>query len=136
MRLSLIDRRQGGTPFALIFGGMAFLAVVAARITPLVSFLPPCRFKSIFGVPCPTCGAGRAVTAIAHADVLLAVVMNPLCSAVLILALVAFVLGSVSSLLRLQYPNVELSATEQEALRIAVIVLFLANWAFLIIEHR
>lgn len=47
----------------------AFEAVAAA--------LPPCLIKTFTGIPCPTCGATRALRHLLHGDLVAAIATNP-----------------------------------------------------------
>jgi len=64
---------------ALLWGAVAAGLVAAS---PWASFagaaLWDCTFKSLIGIPCPTCGTGRAALALARFDVLGALVRYPL----------------------------------------------------------
>ena len=42
------------------------------------SLLPPCLFHAVAGLYCPGCGVTRALHALLHGDVVLALAMNPL----------------------------------------------------------
>lgn len=65
-------------PLGLVVGAGAFLAL-SAPFWPLVArFLPPCLFRTLTGVPCPTCGTTHAFLALAHGDLAAALASNPL----------------------------------------------------------
>ena len=96
--------------------------------------LPQCAFHAITGCPCPTCGATRCVMALLHGRVGEALGWNPLVftglAAVALLNLYAIVV------LAAGLPRVRFSLRGGQArfLRIACLILLLANWAYEI--HR
>jgi len=87
-------------------------------------------------MPCPTCGTGRAVEALAHADLAAAAVMNPLFFVGVMIALAAFVFSTISVVFKLPEPDVQTGHRSRRIIRTAAICLFLLNWAFLIFVHR
>jgi len=93
-------------------------------------------FKSLLGIPCPTCGSGRALEAFAHANFGKAAVMNPLFFLLMLVAAAAFFLSASGVVLKIPQPVVQFSARGGNLLRLIVIFVFLINWAFLIIAHR
>lgn len=89
---------------------------------------PPCMFKRLTGVPCPTCGATRGCLALLRGHVGAAWWCNPL----------LFTLAGLAGLwlvVRLVFGRqVRLELTKAER-RVALVVLgvaFLANWAYVI----
>jgi hypothetical protein len=113
---------------AALAGGAAWLSIGLAW--------PQCPFLAVTGFPCLTCGATRATIAFLHGDFRLAMSWNPL--AFLALGGVAvFDLYAVVVLLgrcpRLRI--IDWTRTEKNAARIAVIVLIVVNWIYLI-AHR
>lgn len=66
-RLALKD------PASLLFGTVVVAALVAGFLFPtsptLQEWAPPCAFRALFSVPCPTCGATRAFVMLAAGDV-------------------------------------------------------------------
>ena len=61
----------------------AIAGVAASRAVGLP--LPPCPLRSLTGIPCPGCGAGRCVTALLDGDVAAALDANSLVTVALIL---------------------------------------------------
>ena len=74
------DRWQGYRPVEvvllhmLVLGPVAFALVLSMFVTAdqieagVFSFAPPCLFKMLFGVACPTCGLTRAFCSISHGE--------------------------------------------------------------------
>ena len=91
--------------------------------------LPRCFWHAMTGLPCPTCGTTRAAVALLHGHPWTALSFNPLTGA----AGCAFLLGGaiVPLWVLLNAPVPVLDASPR--LRVAVVVLFLANWVYLIL---
>ena len=64
------------------------VAAAGIALSPLAAFVaglfPPCLFRQWVGVPCPTCGATRAILALGRLDVAAAVAVNPLACAIVV----------------------------------------------------
>ena len=71
----------------------SFVAVAVVAAIPLANLwspqLPACVFRALTGVACPSCGATRAVEALAGGNLLTAFSLNPL----VVTGLLAFVIG-------------------------------------------
>lgn len=80
---------------ALAWGAVAAVgALLLPWIGPLSGRLPACPLRAATGWPCPGCGSGRALAALARGDFAAALVWNPLAAA----GLVAFgVVGLVAA---------------------------------------
>lgn len=130
--------KRGAVDHELIWGllGAAVLCVAvlaqADRLLARTGYV--CAFRQLTGLPCPTCGATRAFCAAGRGRIADAVRVNPLAT-VGFLALVLYVpyaLGSVvlgTRRLRL----VGTTRKSRRAIYIALGVLFLANWAYMIL---
>jgi Protein of unknown function (DUF2752) len=95
-----------------------------------------CPFLAVTGYPCLTCGATRCTIALLHGNVSLAWSWNPLafvalCGVALFDLYAAMVLLTRWPRLRI----VEWTRAEKNAVRIAVLVLIVVNWAYLL-AHR
>jgi hypothetical protein len=95
-----------------------------------------CPFRAATGYPCLTCGATRCAIAFSHGNLLLAWSWNPLafvamCGVALFDLYAAVVLLTRGPRLR----AIDWTRAEKNAVRVAVILLILANWIYLI-THR
>lgn len=120
-------RRQ----LALYWGAVALACLALAPLADRLAALSQgCAFRSLTGVPCPSCGATRAVLELAHGSPWTALATNPLVTLVLLLfglgGLVALVLALVDR------PLPELPRRLPAALRLAAVALLAANWIYLI----
>lgn len=131
-----VGTRVGARPLGGIFGGIGVLA--AAGISLLhVDRLPVtlCVFKGLTGLPCPTCGSTRALGRLFALDFPGALAMNPF------ITLVAVVVGAwaVADLILLparRALDVSVAPRLGLALRVGALVLFLANWVYLMAAGR
>jgi hypothetical protein len=133
--MQIFLRRQpvaGRIFFGLIYGVIALCALAAARVLPVVTLVPACPFHTMTGIACPTCGATRALAQLAHGSVLNALSLNPLLVLAVLLALAWLVLDIARLLFRAPTPLVTVTRSEGTGIRIGVLLLFLANWTFLI----
>ena len=95
-----------------------------------------CPFLAVTGYPCLTCGATRCAIALAHGNFIAAWSWNPL--ALLTLAGVALFDVYAAIVLVTGAPRlrtVDWTRGEKNAVRIGVVILILANWAYLM-AHR
>jgi hypothetical protein len=66
---------------------LAFAAILLLRFPPAqYSFYPQCPFHELLHLPCPGCGATRAIAAILHGNVIEAINQNALITLLLPLA--------------------------------------------------
>lgn len=69
------DTRQ----LALLWGAAALACLALSPLArALAGAMPLCPFKQLIGIPCPTCGTGRAALSLARLDVVTALVNYPL----------------------------------------------------------
>jgi hypothetical protein len=103
----------------------AFLSLLADR-------LPPCIFHQVTGYPCPTCGTTRAILALAGGRWREAVLFNPL--AILAGALFfAWLIGGWAVYgMTGRFPSPRIPPRSLWPIRIGVVLLIAANWAWLI----
>lgn len=106
------------------FGAAAiFLAVHREQAVQL------CLFKRLTGFPCPTCGFTRGALSFLHGHIIQAWLYNPLLYSAL--ALFCAVVGVRVIFARVM--RVSLTPTERRAAWVLALVLFAANWAYVIL---
>jgi hypothetical protein len=128
--------RSNAAPIGAIFGGIGLLAAAAVGLLRLDRIpLTLCVFKGLTGLPCPTCGSTRALGRLFALDFADALAMNPFTTLVAVLV-AAWAAADLVLLPRRQALDVEVSRPFAFALRVAALVLFLANWAYLIAAGR
>ena len=134
MRISLKYNNPGEIEFAIIYGLIAILALLSARVLPLQDILPPCPFRAVTGIPCPSCGTTRSLVHLAHGDFAGSLILNPLFSLVMITAL--FLFFARSACLPFNRSRITLTHTRREGslLRAGIAAFFLANWMYLIVN--
>jgi hypothetical protein len=88
-----------------------------------------CPLKRTTGVACPTCGLTRGVTTMLDGDVAGGLRYNPLVLA----AGLVFLAVLAGRLLLARTPRLELSTREKRVTWAALLVLLLANWAYVIV---
>jgi hypothetical protein len=131
MRIGLRKKAPGEIEYGLIYGTIAFLGLLAARILPMARLVPSCPFHRMTGLPCPTCGGTRAAVLLSHGDVSAALSMNPLVVVAFLGALLFFIRSLVAHAFGLPRVTVDLAAPEKNALRCAAVLVVLAQWVYL-----
>jgi hypothetical protein len=118
-------------------------SVAAALGVMLVLWLrfvewPPilCPLHAITGWPCPTCGATRAVLALARGEFVAALRMNPLVGAAALGAVPYLAYAAVVSVLGLPRCRIEFGPRAAAAGRVAAVAAVVTTWAFLIADGR
>jgi len=98
---------------------------------------PRCAFRSLTGLPCPTCGATRAAWQFLHGHFLSSLFFNPL-AFVTYCAITAFDLYALAVLIsrapRLRFTG--FTYGERAAVRYSVLALLAANWLYLLAFQR
>ena len=124
--MSTVERQ-----LAYIWGGLALAVVALAPLwSLLVSFARPCIFHSVTGIPCPTCGATRSVLALLDGRAIESLTFNPL---VFASSLVFFAGGVIAPLWAWRRGTLpRLGHPLPMWLRIGIVLVILANWAWLI----
>ena len=125
--MDIIDRR-----LALTWGILAVTAVLLAPLaTDLAPLLPPCLFRELTGLPCPTCGTARAARALTRLDLAGAIAFNPLAT----LGALLFVLGgAVAAVASLAGRPLREPALGGPALRSVAVLALAANWAWILLH--
>jgi Protein of unknown function (DUF2752) len=132
MHISLRYKNPGDIEFGIVYGTIALLALIAARVLPVQEILPPCPFRAVTGIPCPSCGTTRSLVHLAHGDIAGSLILNPLFSLAMITAL--FLLFARAARLPFNRSRITLTHTRREGtlLRAGMAGIFLANWCYLI----
>ena len=117
-------------PLALAWGTVAVAgALLLPGLAGLAGRLPSCPLRAATGWPCPSCGSGRAVVALAHGDLLAALAANPL----LVAAGVAFLgLGLVAALAELRGRPLSEPRELPRWARLALPAALVADWLYLL----
>ena len=134
MRLQWRPPIPGGGDPELIWGSvLAASALIADFWLNLGLPMPRCPLHAATGIPCPTCGTTRSVAALLHGEVGRAIILNPLMTALLLGAALYVCYAAVVVLGRLPRLRwTEPNRSEARWIRISVIALIAANWAYLI----
>jgi hypothetical protein len=112
-------------------------AIILAAWLSLGLPTPRCAFRSLTGLPCPTCGATRAAWQFLHGHFLASLLFNPL-AFVLYCMITAFDLYVLIVLIgrapRLRFTD--FTPGERTTIRYAIFVLVGANWIYLLLFQR
>ena len=119
----------------LLVGGASLCLLGVALATPGIQ-LPRCAFKTITGLPCPTCGLTRTVIALSRGDVDRAVFMNPLAAIGCVVGVVYLLYAAAVLALRLPRFRPTVSAAGARRLRIGAVAVIATNWLWLIATGR
>ena len=122
---------KSGRQLGLLWGAVAVALISASPLGPrFAAALPVCHFKAFLGIPCPTCGSTRAALALARFDWLDALVHYPLATLGWIFLVGGGLAAGVAALLGYGVP--ELPTRVSWPVKVLLLVIFLANWAYLI----
>ena len=122
---------------AIIPAGITFLAVVGlvgiARVYERLPVqAPDCKFKTVLGIPCLSCGGTRSMQALALGNVGEALTLNP----AVVLGVTASVIWLVIGLLRYRNgftrPTPQASTKRIKIVGTTVAALLAANWIYLL----
>ena len=123
-------------PLGAIFGGIGLLAAAAVGLLRLDRIpLSLCVFKGLTGFPCPTCGSTRALGRLFALDFAGALAMNPFTTLVAVLV-AGWAVADLVLLPRRRVLDLEVPKPLGFALRVCALVLFLANWVYLVATGR
>jgi hypothetical protein len=130
--------RPGEIDHELLWSAVGLAAaVLAVAGGPVVGFLPVgCAFRAITGMPCPTCGATRAVLALLQGEWYAALRFNPLLTVTLIGWLAWLPYGLATGARRGRRLRVALSSRDCTSLRVFALGAIAVNWAFLVLDGR
>jgi hypothetical protein len=128
--------RSSAPPLGAIFGGIGLLAAAAVGLLRLDRIpLTLCIFKGLTGLPCPTCGSTRALGRLFALDFAGALAMNPFTTLVAVLV-AGWAVADLALLPRRRALGLEVPKPVGFALRVAALLLFLANWVYLLAAGR
>lgn len=132
MQVVIKKRERGGNEFGIIYGGIAVSALVIPWFLPVMSLAPSCSFKGFLNIPCPTCGATRAIVHLSHGEFLPALAMNPITAMVIAFAVLFFFYSLITLVFDIRRIGFVMTEREKNAVRIMAILLLLAQWGWLI----
>ncbi len=112
------------------WAGLVAAASAAMRARGLTGTV--CWFRNVAGIPCPTCGGTRAVLDLLAGKPLAAFLQNPLLMTAGVIA-GAWLVGKIGFAREV---TLGMSRRERRAACAVLAVLFVLNWAYLIIRSR
>ena len=128
--------RSSAPPLGAIIGGIGLLAAAAVWGLRLDRIpLTLCVFKGLTGLPCPTCGSTRALGRLFALDFAGALAMNPFTTLVAVLV-AGWAVADLALLPRRRALDLQVPKRLGFGLRVGALVLFLANWVYLIAAGR
>lgn len=131
-----LGTRTGGPPLGVVFGGIGLVAAGAIALLRLDRLpLTLCVFKGLTGLPCPTCGSTRALARLFGLDFAAALAMNPFTTLAAVVV-AAWALADLVLLPSRRSLDVSVSPRLAPVLRVGALVLFLANWVYLMAAGR
>lgn len=119
----------------LLVGGASLCLLGVALATPGIQ-LPRCAFKTITGLPCPTCGLTRTVIALSRGDLERGLFLNPLAAMACGFGLLYLVYAAAVLALRLPRFRPTVSSAGAQRWRIAAVAAVAFNWIWLIATGR
>ncbi|MDF1563989.1 MAG: DUF2752 domain-containing protein [Deltaproteobacteria bacterium] len=128
-------RRLG---LAEVYLGIGLLAVLVARFFPFEAMgtLYRCPSLVLFDLPCLTCGFTRSWIRLAHLEVGSAFAVSPLGATIFLLLCGLLLFGVLRLALGLRWPRFSLSRRATLGLKLSLVTVILANWAYLVFSHR
>jgi hypothetical protein len=131
-----LEARAGAPPLGAVFGGIGLMAAAAVWLLRLDRIpLTFCLFKAFTGLPCPTCGSTRALGRLFALDVAGALSMNPFTTVVAVV-IAGWAVADLVLLPRRRALGLEVSPRLGFALRVGALLLFVANWVYLVVAGR
>ena len=120
-------------PLGLLYSAICLGLVIGVRLVEsgVLSHSLFCPFKSITGIPCLTCGTTRALGAMSHFDMVDAFLFNPLVTAGIFIIWAWGLVSLYGLAARHAMPMIKADGAAAMTLRITVIAIAFANWAYL-----
>lgn len=133
MRWVVRERRRGEVDLPILFGALLVAGgLAAAAWFRLGGGGPPCLFKAVTSVPCPTCGSTRLARALTEFRPMEAFLWNPLLFLVLSGTLLAAMVSGYRRMRGLPRIRPELeSSLERTTVRILAVLGLAAGWFYL-----
>jgi hypothetical protein len=89
-------------------------------------------FKGITGIPCPTCGATRAVMHLSRGDIIASLEMNPLVAIAVVSGMMYFIYSALTFLFNMRRITVIFADNEMNPVRLIVALTVAINWGYLV----
>lgn len=139
MRLYRAHRPPGSLNHELLWGAMGLALLGGAGFALLIvdsGLLPACHFHQLTGIPCISCGSTRALVALGELDLATALRLNTLSTAFWFGCVLYIPYALWVTLLNRKRIFVECSPRDLLFIRIAVPLVGIAQWIWLIIDGR
>jgi len=95
--------------------------------------VPQCIFKSVTGIPCPTCGTTRCIIYILSGEFQKAFKINPLAYIGILFIIIYNCYALITVVFRLpRFRDITLTGHSKFAIRTLIILIFIGNWFYLI----
>src|SRR3982750_2786381 len=114
----------------LLVGAASLCLLGVALATPGIQ-LPRCVFKTVTGLPCPTCGLTRTIIALSRGPVDRALFLNPLATLLAAAGLLYLLYAAAVLAFRLPRFRPRLSDPAARRLRIGTLTALAVNWIWL-----
>ncbi|MEM9595296.1 MAG: DUF2752 domain-containing protein [Acidobacteriota bacterium] len=123
---------RGRRQLALLWGAVAILLLALSPLRSWVTglLIPACPFKSLTGLPCPTCGTTRSAVALAELRIVDAVTTYPLPALAWIALIGGGLVSGLWTLLRGRPPWPASWSANRRWLPWGIGAALLANWIF------
>lgn len=132
MKIRTTPRPLGEPPIgALAMVPLFFLPLGAWLIESGNLTLSQCGLKTLAGIPCVSCGSTRATIHLLHGDFATALYYQPMTMLIYAMLLTWGTL-SLGALVKRRSLHLDLSRREDLAIKLTLVAIPLANWAYLI----
>jgi len=135
MRLKIRHTSFSELKLGFIYLLIGIIGFIFVRLNQnLFDTIPPCMFRQITGIPCPTCGATHSGYYLSHFQFIQAFLANPF----IFFLFIGLILWGANTLAGLAFKkNIQILLTikESKLARIIMISSFPLNWIFLILMN-